>query len=487
VAVPTGLIAIWTGTIANIPANWNLCDGSGVTPDLRERFIRGASAVQNPGTVGGTTNHTHASSTLAGTHTHTTSAHPAGHTHTTASGGSHGHGYIDLEGILADYYCMELYAGNHSHTTTSTTGPAHGNLTTDPNHTHTINTEIHDPPYYNVVYIQAAAGAAIANSIIIIWTGTLANIPAGWELCDGVGRPNLLERFIKGQLAGDPAGGANVSTHIHTVVARAHNHGAVTPTSANHTHTVTVASPGTHNHLGGTLKIATGTSSVVSDSHTFTHGHTMGSDGGHSHTVGSAGSHQHTVDPASHIPPYYEVAYIVAVGATSVPNNGILIWTGTRGNIPADYDEVTALREKFLRCVDAYTDPSGTGGAVSHTHTENGTAGGHAAHAIGNTNAAHNHNYTNYAGNHTHTGTARGAPMFMVSAPSQPNNSGGSHRHNTNNNVDTHNHTLGAATVGAHDHEPWSTDDVLPAYMNVAFVIHVALARKSSFFMMWEE
>jgi hypothetical protein len=41
--VPAGLIAMWHGSISSIPAGWSLCDGSNGTPDLRDRFIVGAS------------------------------------------------------------------------------------------------------------------------------------------------------------------------------------------------------------------------------------------------------------------------------------------------------------------------------------------------------------------------------------------------------------------------------------------------------------
>lgn len=41
--VPTGAIMMWSGTIANIPTGWALCNGQNGTPDLQGRFIVGAS------------------------------------------------------------------------------------------------------------------------------------------------------------------------------------------------------------------------------------------------------------------------------------------------------------------------------------------------------------------------------------------------------------------------------------------------------------
>lgn len=41
-SVPRGVITLWSGRIAEIPAGWALCDGSQGTPDLRDKFIVGA-------------------------------------------------------------------------------------------------------------------------------------------------------------------------------------------------------------------------------------------------------------------------------------------------------------------------------------------------------------------------------------------------------------------------------------------------------------
>lgn len=43
-AVPVGGIIMWSGAIANIPTNYQLCNGTGGTPDLRDKFIIGASS-----------------------------------------------------------------------------------------------------------------------------------------------------------------------------------------------------------------------------------------------------------------------------------------------------------------------------------------------------------------------------------------------------------------------------------------------------------
>jgi len=55
----SGLIVAYTGAINTIPDGWLLCDGTNGTPDLRERFIRGAPDLTQPGTTGGDDTHLH--------------------------------------------------------------------------------------------------------------------------------------------------------------------------------------------------------------------------------------------------------------------------------------------------------------------------------------------------------------------------------------------------------------------------------------------
>ena len=57
--LPRGVIVMWSGTLASIPSGWALCNGSNGTPDLRDRFVYGASANENPGAKGGSDSHTH--------------------------------------------------------------------------------------------------------------------------------------------------------------------------------------------------------------------------------------------------------------------------------------------------------------------------------------------------------------------------------------------------------------------------------------------
>lgn len=68
--VDAGIIAEWSGLIANIPAGWVICDGNGGTPNLLTKFIQGvATAATDPGAMGGAATHTLSEAELA-SHNH---------------------------------------------------------------------------------------------------------------------------------------------------------------------------------------------------------------------------------------------------------------------------------------------------------------------------------------------------------------------------------------------------------------------------------
>jgi len=77
--VEPGRIDLYSGPASGIPMGWALCDGTGDTPDLTDRFVVGAGSTYNPDDTGGAATdsitlaeanlpaHTHGS---AGAHTH---------------------------------------------------------------------------------------------------------------------------------------------------------------------------------------------------------------------------------------------------------------------------------------------------------------------------------------------------------------------------------------------------------------------------------
>ena len=71
---PEGIVAMWLGTLGNIPDDWTLCDGNNSTRDLRGKQIKNMSDGGDVGGTGGNAGHDH---TDPAGHVHN-----AGHTHT---------------------------------------------------------------------------------------------------------------------------------------------------------------------------------------------------------------------------------------------------------------------------------------------------------------------------------------------------------------------------------------------------------------------
>lgn len=144
--LPTGIICMWSGTIATIPSGWLLCDGTSGTPDLRDRFIIGAR--QDSGGF--------AQTNITGSLTQTGGSKDAivvSHTHTAQTAGAHVHTYD-----------QPINAGPHptgSGRFDPTTAQV-ANTGSAGDHTHTINstgssgTNANLVPYYALAFIMRA-------------------------------------------------------------------------------------------------------------------------------------------------------------------------------------------------------------------------------------------------------------------------------------------------------------------------------------------
>ena len=162
-AMVSGMILMWAGAIGAVPGGWTLCDGTDGTPDLRERFIMGASSSVREGTKGGykdgqIINHTH------GGNTNTTGNHK--HTGSTTSAGSHSHSQLPTSGVI---YGSGAQQGSGTSGSKAETGIAgahtHGMaLNNAGNHAHSITTGNPSggvsktgrnlPPYYALAFIM---------------------------------------------------------------------------------------------------------------------------------------------------------------------------------------------------------------------------------------------------------------------------------------------------------------------------------------------
>lgn len=50
---------LWHGSLETIPSGWHVCDGNEGTPNLIDRYVRGASEGIPPGEGGGAYSHAH--------------------------------------------------------------------------------------------------------------------------------------------------------------------------------------------------------------------------------------------------------------------------------------------------------------------------------------------------------------------------------------------------------------------------------------------
>ena len=149
-AIPSGLISMWSGTIASIPTGWVLCNGSNSTPDLRNKFIIGAhsdTAGVAYTTVTGsntTTGGTKDAIVVSHTHTATSAVTDPGHVHTftnySNAGGASDTPIIGSSNTLTTVSTNSAVTGISVATTNSTEGSS--------------GTNQNLPPYYALAFIM---------------------------------------------------------------------------------------------------------------------------------------------------------------------------------------------------------------------------------------------------------------------------------------------------------------------------------------------
>jgi hypothetical protein len=161
--VPIGAILMWSGTLANIPDGYHLCDGTTGTPDLRSKFVKGAAAGQNPGGTGGSTTYSHAGGAVQNAVTGITINNESTHTH--------GAGTLALNNHAASttgYALAAITLNSHTTTSKSTSGSGTTLLTGPTSHTITEpnggNGHYHSTPAYAHSWSGGATGAGSSHS-----------------------------------------------------------------------------------------------------------------------------------------------------------------------------------------------------------------------------------------------------------------------------------------------------------------------------------
>ena len=142
-AVPSGLISMWSGSIATIPSGWFLCNGSNGTPDLRDRFVVGAGSTYAVAATGGTAD----AIVVTHTHTATSAVTDPQHTHNFSSVNSTSSGSFFTDHSGSD--TREYF--NTTQTAAASTGIT---VATTVNSTGSSGTNANLPPYYALAYIM---------------------------------------------------------------------------------------------------------------------------------------------------------------------------------------------------------------------------------------------------------------------------------------------------------------------------------------------
>lgn len=152
--IPTGVIVMWSGSVATIPTGWAICDGTNGTPNLTGRFVVHADAdtggTYNVGGTGGQNAitdvpaHTHDAGTLV-------TSSDGDHRHEVAFDGNNNNSLNVGSGkpVLTDYLQSATFdsgntseAGAHTHTISGSTAET-GSASVDVR-----------PPYYALAYIM---------------------------------------------------------------------------------------------------------------------------------------------------------------------------------------------------------------------------------------------------------------------------------------------------------------------------------------------
>lgn len=135
-ALPSGVITLWSGSVASIPGGWYLCNGSNGTPDLRDRFVVGAGSTYAVAATGGSAD------AVVVSHTHSATVTDPGHTHNNVLNDTGAGQLSAAAGVAYDRFKT---------TSSSTTGISVSNSTTG-----VSGTNANLPPYYALAYIMKA-------------------------------------------------------------------------------------------------------------------------------------------------------------------------------------------------------------------------------------------------------------------------------------------------------------------------------------------
>lgn len=274
--IPQDGLIMWNSASAPTDTDYKVTDGANSTINLGGKYLKSAAAAGDAGGTGGSTTNTH---TLS--HTHTTS-----HGHSFTSGGRSGGatgGYNSTGTTLTHY--------THTHVVTlAAATPSTNSVSALGDQAETV-----EPAYHTLMAYQNKGTGDINVEVGAIAMTDSAELPTGWNLCDGTNStPDLADKYIKiSTNSGDLGNTGGSNTHTHA--------------SQGHTHTIAA-----HTHTGSTGGSSSKVNPSGSGSSDWVHG-------AHTHGVSSVSSvaadvtsANTTADSSNNEPEYVVVKYIQA-------------------------------------------------------------------------------------------------------------------------------------------------------------------------------
>ena len=357
----SGMLIGWAGPLERIPGGWLLCDGTQGTPDLRDRYLLGAAPKQPVGETGGSNAATLVHQQLP-SHDHAVAFDPAG---------AHKHEIVDRYNHVTDFWVLVgpldtsaslpvtsenralFQAGTHGHGGTLEAGPPASSFD-------------NRPASLRLAWLMKDRTPAKTFPVgaVLPWSDTVTSLPAGWDLCDGLGgRPDLMGRFAQGTAAAQQPGAQEGQDQLGLTSAAlpAHTHGlAVSDGKGFHHHFFSdKVNPPRGGITGGLVPVP---------DIAWAEGGTSGwstEDGEHTHTgtVGTTGL-GHPLDTR---PAFVELPFLVrtSLAGPNVPERLVVPWCRPKAAFPLGWNACDGrggrldLRDRFLR--GAFL-PGGSGG-----------------------------------------------------------------------------------------------------------------------------
>jgi microcystin-dependent protein len=199
--------------------------------------------------------------------------------------------------------------------------PNGGSVTIIPKNDTATNYTINIPDVSGTLATQSyVLTNGVPSGVITMWSGSIASIPAGWALCNGVGNtPNLMDKFIVGAgssysvAATGGSANATLPSHSHTFGGSGN-----TSTQGDHSHQVktkyeddSTIRPVSNSRGGMAAAHYAGSAYYRYDD--LTGAYMLGNNGNHSHSVSISGSTSSEGGSSTNanLPPYYALAYIM--------------------------------------------------------------------------------------------------------------------------------------------------------------------------------